>query len=236
MASVAVPVLAVAVAVAVPVAVAVAVAVPVPVAVAVACGRRHCRPRCRRVLSWPLTESVMVRWLLTTSGTVPGSPGLVPGRALRLALPEDGWRAGGPVPVPLAGCPGRADGGAQARCWTDAGPAVTASTMPMSPAIATEARIRTGLRRSRRASVRARDAGRGAAGTCDRASSARSRPASSPVLAAELLPQRPGIERLGGPTGAEIVPQIVPQPACLLRDLGGAARPASRIFGDELHR
>ena len=35
--------------------------------------------------------------------------------------------------------------------------------------------------------------------------------------------------------GADIVPQIVPQPACLLRDLGGAARPAGRIFGDELH-
>ena len=35
--------------------------------------------------------------------------------------------------------------------------------------------------------------------------------------------------------GAEIVPQIVPQPACLLRDLGGAARPPGRILGDELH-
>ena len=35
--------------------------------------------------------------------------------------------------------------------------------------------------------------------------------------------------------GAEIVPQIVSQPACLLRDLGGAARPPGRILGDELH-
>jgi hypothetical protein len=34
---------------------------------------------------------------------------------------------------------------------------------------------------------------------------------------------------------AEIVPQIMSQSACLLRDLGGAARSPGRIFGDELH-
>jgi hypothetical protein len=35
--------------------------------------------------------------------------------------------------------------------------------------------------------------------------------------------------------GAEIVPQIVSQPACLLRDLGGAARSPGRILGDKRH-
>jgi hypothetical protein len=34
---------------------------------------------------------------------------------------------------------------------------------------------------------------------------------------------------------AEIAPQIMSQPACLLRDLGCAARSPGRIFGDEPH-
>jgi hypothetical protein len=127
--------------------------------------------RCGRILSRLLAEPVMVRWSLTTTGIVPVAPGLVPGRALRLGLAEDGWRAGGPAAVPPAECPG-ADGSAPARCWTGATPAVTASTMPMSPAIAAQARTRTGLRRGRPASTRAREAGWDAAGNGHQASSA----------------------------------------------------------------
>src|SRR5690349_8905467 len=116
-------------------------------------------PRCRCILPQPLEEPVKVRCLLTATGTVLAWAGLVLGRELRLGRAEDGGRAGGPATAPPVECPGRADGCASARCWTDVTPTVTASTMPMSPAIATEARIRTGLPRSRRASVRARETG-----------------------------------------------------------------------------
>ena len=114
--------------------------------------------------------------------------------------------------VPLAVCPGRADGSAPATCRTGATPTVTASTMPMSPAIATQAR------------------GPGLA--CDKPASVRPRPGRGPGRGRDLPPGvicdsgrrhrrwwRRNCCRSGQGTGRRpaptlnIVPQTVPQPA-----------------------
>ena len=183
------------------------------------------------VFSRPLPGAVTVRWSLAAICTMPVSPG--PGRrALRLGLAEDGGRAGGAATVPLAECRGGADGSARAGCRLNAAPTVTASTTVMSPAIAAQARTGTGLRRRRRAPVRARDAGRDAAGPCHRA------PSATPADAIAVRRRNRGRGGRGighaARAGDEIVPQVLAQPACPLRDLGGAARSPGRILGDEL--
>ena len=153
---------------------------------------------------------------------MPVSPGPGRRRALRLGLAEDGWRAGGSATVPLAECRGGADGSAPAECPAER------STHGDGQHQGDESRDRgerqaRGLAVSKLASVRPR-AGRGPgrgrdlppgavcdSGRCYRRWWRRYRNRDGQGIGRTARARRN-------------CPQVIAQPACVLRDLGRATR------------